>query len=286
MSASPAQPAPLPLLRATDLKVHFPGRAGLFHRAPSAKAVDGVSFHINRGETLGLVGESGSGKTTVGRAILRLTPVTSGKVIFDNHDVLAAGGDELRKLRRRMQIIFQDPGGSLNPRMRVGAIIAEPIIVHRLAASKDEAHARVRELLSQCGLPATAADRFPHEFSGGQRQRIAIARALALKPDFIVCDEPTSALDVSIQAQILNLLADLRDSLGLSYLFISHDLAVVRHLCHRIAVMQQGKIVEEGPRDQIIGTPAHPYTRSLLSAVPEPVPGLRRKWIKASGSGV
>ncbi len=270
-----------PLLSVSDLKVHFPVRSGLLRLTTGhVKAVDGVSFELRRGEALGLVGESGCGKTTVGRAILRLIPATGGRVVFDRHDVLSAGSAEMRALRRQMQIIFQDPGGSLNPRLRIGAIIGEPLRVHQLVESREEERARALDLLEKCGMPRSAIDRYPHEFSGGQRQRIGIARALALNPRFIVCDEPTSALDVSIQAQILNLLADLRDELGLSYLFISHDMAVVKHLCDRVAVMLAGKIVEEGPRERVIGEPKHEYTRALLSAVPEPDPRRERKRAK------
>ena len=260
------------LLDVRDLKVHFPVRRGILQRIVDHKrAVDGVSFSIARGETLGLVGESGCGKTTVGRAILRLVPATGGEVLFDGRDVFSLGGTSLRQMRREMQIIFQDPGGSLNPRMRVSRIVGEPMEVHGIARG-DELRDRVERLLERCGLWAGAADRYPHEFSGGQKQRIGIARALALEPRLIVCDEPTSALDVSIQSQILNLLADLQDEFGLSYLFISHDMAVIHHICDRIAVMWNGKIVEEGSRDAVIGSPKHPYTQALLSAVPEPDP--------------
>ena len=250
------------------------------------RAVDGVSFHIDTGETLGLVGESGCGKTTVGRSILKLIPPTSGQVLFDGRDVLAARGPALKRLRREMQIIFQDPAGSLNPRMRIAGIVGEPLVVHGLIRSRDELRARVESLLERCGMPRAAADRYPHEFSGGQRQRIGIARALALNPSFIVCDEPTSALDVSIQAQILNLLKDLQRDFGLSYLFISHDMAVIQHVCRRIAVMYKGKIVEEGPREQILGDPKHDYTKSLLSAVPEPDPRRKRKRVVFSGGAM
>ncbi|MBU3729604.1 MAG: ABC transporter ATP-binding protein [Phycisphaerales bacterium] len=261
-----------PLLDVRDLKVHFPVRRGILQRIVDHKrAVDGVSFHIAKGETLGLVGESGCGKTTVGRAILRLVPATGGEVNFDGRDVFRLAGTSLRRMRREMQIIFQDPGGSLNPRMRVSRIVGEPMEVHGIARG-DELRHRVERLLERCGLWAGAADRYPHEFSGGQKQRIGIARALALEPRLIVCDEPTSALDVSIQSQILNLLADLQDEFGLSYLFISHDMAVIHHICDRIAVMWNGKIVEEGSRDEVIGSPKHPYTQALLSAVPEPDP--------------
>jgi oligopeptide transport system ATP-binding protein len=208
----------------------------------------------------------------VGRAVLRLIAPTSGRIEVDGQDVLAASGSALRALRRQMQIIFQDPAGSLNPRMRIGAIVGEPLVVHGLVRSRVELRARVASLLERCGMPASAAERYPHEFSGGQRQRIGIARALALQPRFIVCDEPTSALDVSIQAQIINLLTDLQAELGLSYLFISHDIAVIQHVCRRIAVMHRGKIVEMGERDQILTAPGHEYTRRLLAAVPRPHP--------------
>ena len=247
------------------------------------KAVDDVSFFVRRGETLGLVGESGCGKTTVGRTLLRLIPNSGGAVRFDGRDVLSAGALDLRKLRREMQIIFQDPGGSLNPRMRVGRIIGEPLEVHGIT-SGDETRVRVEELLMKCGLWKQAADRYPHEFSGGQRQRIGIARALSLNPRLIVCDEPTSALDVSIQSQILNLLADLQQEMGLSYLFISHDMAVIHHICDRIAVMFNGKIVEEGTREEIINAPKHEYTRALLSAVPEADPRRKKQRIKLANA--
>ncbi len=235
---------------------------------PPRRVVNGVSLHIQRGECLGLVGESGSGKTTVGRAILRLIEPTAGSVMFDGVDVLAARGAALRALRRRMQIVFQDPAGSLNPRLRIGAAIAEPIEVHGLARGAAAVRARVAELLAQVGLEPAAAARYPHEFSGGQRQRIAIARALATGPDLLVCDEPTSALDVSVQAQVLNLLCELRARLGLSLLFISHDMAVIRHMCERVMVMKDAAIVEEGARDDVLSRPGHAYTRELLEAVP------------------
>lgn len=263
----------VPLLDVRDLVVRFPVRSGVFQRTTGwYAAVDRVSFHINRGETLGLVGESGSGKTTVGRALLRLIPKASGRVEFDGRDVHGAEGAALKALRRQMQIVFQDPGGSLNPRLRVETIVGEAMRVHGLVKTRGEMRRRVELLLVRCGLSPDAADRYPHMFSGGQRQRIGIARALAVEPRFIVCDEPTSALDVSIQAQILNLLADLRDEFGLSYLFISHDMAVVQHFCDRVAVMKEGRIVEQGSREQVLGSPAHEYTRALLAAVPEEEP--------------
>ncbi|RLS67678.1 MAG: ABC transporter ATP-binding protein [Planctomycetota bacterium] len=268
------------LLEVNNLKTWFPIRRGLLQRTVGhVKAVDDVSFHVRRGETLGLVGESGCGKTTVGRTLLRLIPNSGGSVRFDGVDVFGAGALQLRGLRRQMQIIFQDPGGSLNPRMRVGNIIGEPLEVHGIT-SGDETRVRVEELLVKCGLWKQAADRYPHEFSGGQRQRIGIARALSLNPRLIVCDEPTSALDVSIQSQILNLLADLQQEMGLSYLFISHDMAVIHHICDRIAVMYNGKIVEAGSRDEIIGNPQHEYTRALLSAVPEADPRGKKQRVK------
>ncbi len=261
------------LLDVRDLKTHFPVKTGVLQRTTDyVRAVDGVSFQIRRGETLGLVGESGCGKTTVGRTLLRLIPATGGSVNFDGVDVFAASGSELRKLRQRMQIIFQDPAGSLNPRMRIATIVGEPLIVHGIIKDRDQLRTKVEDLLERVGMPRLSADRYPHEFSGGQRQRIGIARALALNPSFIVCDEPTSALDVSIQSSVLNLLADLRDDFGLSYLFISHDMAVIQHICDHVAVMYQGKIVEEGTREQVIEQAKHPYTKALLSAVPEADP--------------
>ena len=261
-----------PLLDVRKLCTYFPIRTGILQRVRGfVKAVDGVSFHINAGETLGLVGESGCGKTTVGRTILRLIPATSGQVLYRGRNLFQLTGSEMRRLRREMQIIFQDPVGSLNPRMRVGKIVGEPLEVHGLARG-EQLRQRVGDLLERCGLWPGAAERFPHEFSGGQRQRIGIARALALQPKLIICDEPTSALDVSIQSQILNLLAELQDEFQLSYLFISHDMAVIHHVCDRIAVMFNGHIVEQGSRDEIINDPQHAYTKALLSAVPQPAP--------------
>ena len=272
-----------PLLQVRDLKTHFPVKRGFLQRTVDhVRAVDGVSFEVGQGETLGLVGESGCGKTTVGRTILRLVPATSGEVVFDGKEVFRQDATNMRALRREMQIIFQDPGGSLNPRMRVGRLVGEPLLVHGLAEG-EELREKVENLLERCGLWKQAADRYPHEFSGGQRQRIGIARALALQPRMIVCDEPTSALDVSIQSQILNLLADLQEEFGLSYLFISHDMAVIHHVCDRIAVMFNGKIVEIGERDRIIHDPQHEYTKALLSAVPEPDPRRKRDRIAFEG---
>ncbi|MCB9841234.1 MAG: ABC transporter ATP-binding protein [Phycisphaeraceae bacterium] len=275
------------LLSVRDLHTHFPIRTGVLQRVTGwVRAVDGVSFDIAQGHTLGLVGESGCGKTTVGRTILKLIPATSGKVVFEGADVLRTSGERLRRLRRDMQIIFQDPAGSLNPRMRIATIVGEPLLVHKLIDSKDQLRHEVENLLERCGMPRTAADRYPHEFSGGQRQRIGIARALALQPKFIVCDEPTSALDVSIQAQIINLLTDLQKEFGLSYLFISHSMAVIQHVCRDIAVMYKGKIVEHGPREQIIENPRHPYTQSLLSAVPETDPRRKKERVVFAGGAM
>jgi ABC-type oligopeptide transport system ATPase subunit len=272
------------LLDVRNLQTWFPIRRGLLQRITGhVKAVDGVSFTLHKGETLGLVGESGCGKTTVGRTLLRLIEPTGGQVLFEGRDVISMAGEELRQLRRRMQIIFQDPGGSLNPRMRVGRIVGEPLEVHGVAQG-DELRDMVEKLLTRCGLWAAAADRYPHEFSGGQRQRIGIARALALNPSLFVCDEPTSALDVSIQSQILNLLKDLQAEFGLSYLFISHDMAVIHHICDRVAVMYDGKIVEEGTRDDIIRRPQHAYTQRLLAAVPEADPRRPRQKLRLEGA--
>ena len=272
-----------PLLEVRDLKTYFPVRRGVLkRRVGDVRAVDGVSFEVAQGETLGLVGESGCGKSTVGRTILRLIPATSGSVRFEGQDVLSKSRSEMFALRRRMQIIFQDPVGSLNPRMTVGRIVGEPMIVHGMAGGS-ELEDRVGQLLKRVGLNADHMRRYPHEFSGGQRQRIGIARALALEPRFIVCDEPVSALDVSIQSQILNLLDDLRAELGLSYLFIAHNLAVVEHFCQRVAVMYLGRIVELAPREELYRNPLHPYTRALLSAAPQPDPTRARRRILLAG---
>jgi oligopeptide/dipeptide ABC transporter ATP-binding protein len=270
------------LLSVRDLVKHYHA-TGLFGRAaPPVRAVDGVSFEVGQGETLALVGESGCGKSSVGRTILRLQEPTSGSALFEGVDIFSLDRSNLRALRRRMQIIFQDPYSSLNPRMMVGAAIAEGIEIHRLAP-RSEIAGRVAALLEEVGLDPGYARRYPHEFSGGQRQRIGIARALAVQPAFIVCDEPVSALDVSVQAQVLNLLSDLQRHRGLSYLFIAHDLAVVRQIAHRIAVMYLGRIVEEGPTDQLLSNPRHPYTVALLSAVPEPDPSAQRDRIVLQG---
>ncbi|HEY2540082.1 MAG TPA: ABC transporter ATP-binding protein [Stellaceae bacterium] len=263
-----------PLLEVRGLQMHFPVTEGNFthRRVGEVKAVDGIDFTVRRGETLGLVGESGCGKTTTGRCILRLERPTAGEIRYDGADIAKLKRRKLLALRRRIQVIFQDPYSSLNPRMKVGEIIAEPIRVHRIERDAARRTARVRELLSLCGLDPKFADRYPHEMSGGQRQRVGIARALALEPEFIVCDEAVSALDVSIQAQIVNLLEDLRERFGLTYLFIAHDLSVVRHLCQRVAVMYLGRIVELAECDELFDNPLHPYTQALLSAVPVPDP--------------
>jgi len=271
------------LLRVEGLKKHFPIRKGILSRVVGqVKAVDGVSFHLAKGETLGLVGESGCGKTTVGRSILRLIEPTGGTVRFDGVDVLALHGEELRKLRRRMQIIFQDPYSSLNPRMTVLDIVGEALLIHGIARGR-EREERVKALLERVGLAARYVNRYPHEFSGGQRQRIGIARALALRPDFIVCDEAVSALDVSIQAQVINLLMDLKEEFGLAYLFIAHDLSVVRHISDRVAVMYLGEIVETATSADLFDRPLHPYTQALLSAVPLPDPDRPRNRIVLEG---
>ena len=257
-----------PMLEVRDLKTHFPVRRGLFGRTVGyVRAVDGVSFTLGAGKTLGLVGESGCGKTTTGRTILRLIPATAGEVRFEGRDVFALPAGEMRRLREDMQIIFQDPYGSLNPRMTVGGIVGEPLRVHNRARGRDLSD-RVAALLRRVGLSPDCRNRYPHEFSGGQRQRICVARALAPEPRLIVCDEPTSALDVSVQAQVLNLMSDLKDRFGLTYLFISHDLTVVQHMADRIGVLYLGRLVEEAPRDTLFAAPKHPYTRMLFDAAP------------------
>ena len=265
------------LVDVVNLKVYFPIRAGMFQRTiGSVKAVDDISFEVRRGETLGLVGESGCGKSTTGRAVIRLREPTDGHVLFDGTDLGKIDKNKLRRMRRRMQIIFQDPYSSLDPRMTVNSIISEPIETHNLMKGKKKRE-RVAELLEMVGLDPRYVNRYPHEFSGGQRQRIGVARALAVEPEFIVCDEPISALDVSIQAQVLNLLTDLKNRLHLTYLFIAHDLSVVKHVSDRVAVMYLGKIVELAPPDSLYTSPAHPYTRALLSAVPVPDPIAERR---------
>ena len=262
------------LLKVTDLKKHFPVTDGILIKRAVAhvKAVDGISFDVRKGETLGLVGESGCGKSTTGRCILQLDPPSSGTIEYDGVDLATISRGELNKLRERIQVIFQDPFSSLNPRMKIGDIIAEPMKVHGIEPDPAKRKARVEELLSVCGLNPRFADRYPHEMSGGQRQRVGIARALSMRPEFIICDEAVSALDVSIQAQVINLLEDLREQFNLSYLFIAHDLSVVRHLCHRVAVMYLGKIVELADADELFDDPLHPYTQALLAAVPVPDP--------------
>ena len=271
------------ILTVEGLRTYFPVRRGVFSRVRRyVRAVDGVDLAIRRGKTLGLVGESGSGKTTVGRTLLRLIPASGGRVSFDGVDVFALRRREMCVLRRRMQMIFQDPVGSLNPRMTVGAIVGEPLLVHRLLPRRQR-RARVAQLLERVGLSPAYTNRYPHEFSGGQRQRIGIARALATGPDFIVADEPVSALDVSVQAQILNLLADLQAELGLSYLFIAHNLAVVEQFADEVAVMYLGRIVEHATREVLYARPLHPYTQALLSAVPQPIPGHASTAVRLTG---
>jgi peptide/nickel transport system ATP-binding protein len=273
-----SRPSLRPPLIATDgVSKYFPVRSGLFSRGERfVRAVDRVSIGVRNGETLGLVGESGCGKSTLGRLMLRLVEPTFGRVVFDGQTITGLSQRDLRPLRRRMQIIFQDPYSSLNPRMTVREIVGEAIRIHRLAKTRAAEEARISGLLERVGLRLDAMDRYPHEFSGGQRQRIGIARALAVEPDFIVCDEPVSALDVSIQAQIVNLLVDLQETMGIAYLFVSHDLKLVQHVSHRVAVMYLGKIVEQASAEALYQAPQHPYTRALLAAAPEPDPERKR----------
>ncbi|MDJ0387155.1 ABC transporter ATP-binding protein [Roseomonas sp. E05] len=284
MGTHPPHHANRPLLEVNDLKKHFPIRGGFFGGTTGyVYAVDGVSFHIEKGETLSLVGESGCGKSTVGKALLRLFPPTDGQVVLDGTRIDDMSQGQLRPLRRRMGVIFQDPFSSLNPRMRVKDLLAEPIRNFGLAKNSADLDARIAKLIDLVRLPRDSANRWPHEFSGGQRQRICIARALAGEPDLIICDEAVSALDVSVKAQIVNLLQELQQELGLAMLFISHDLAIVEHMTHRVAVMYLGQIVEIAPRRSLFGAPKHPYTEALLSAVPVPEPGAGRQRIVLKG---
>ena len=276
---SPAQNGQQPLLEVRDLKVHFPVTSGLIlqRRVGEVKAVDGIRLTLNEGETLGLVGESGSGKTTAGRAIVRLQEATEGQVFLEGEDITSARGADLRRVRRKMGMVFQDPYGSLNPRMSAGSIVGEPLVIHKMYQNKQEYQERIAELFQIVGLNPSMATRYPHEFSGGQRQRLGVARALAARPRLIVLDEPVSALDVSIQAQVINLLKELQEQFRLAYVFIAHDLSVVRHTSHRVAVMYLGKVVEVASRDELYNNPLHPYTQALLSAVPTPDPRLERQ---------
>lgn len=272
------------LLRAENIVKKFPVHGGLFSQEIAAvKAVQGISFDIKKGETLGLVGESGCGKSTLGRCLIRLIEPTSGKIYFKDQDITNVGGNELRELRKKMQIIFQDPYASLNPRMTIGSILEEPLIIHNLFSSDKDRKDRIKELIRLVGLREEHLSRYPHEFSGGQRQRVGIARALAVNPELIICDEPVSALDVSIQAQVINLLMELQQKLGLTYVFIAHDLKVVEHVSHRVAVMYLGKIVEMAEADELYRNPQHPYTKALLSAIPVPDPKPRAERIILTG---
>lgn len=271
------------LIESRDLSTWFEARRGMFSPPAVVKAVDSVSLHIDPGETLGLVGESGCGKSTFGRSLLRLVEPRSGSIYYEGQDITHLGPAKLRPLRRRMQMIFQDPYASLNPRMRVRDIVGEALDIHGLTRTRTERNDRVESLLARCGLRPDQGDRYPHEFSGGQRQRVGIARALAVEPKFIVADEPISALDVSIQAQIVNLLKDLQDELGLAFLFVSHDLNIVRWVSHRVAVMYLGRVVEEAPSAELYAAPKHPYTKALLSAVPQADPSRRAERVVLTG---
>ena len=272
-----------PILSVRDLRKVFSAQGGLGRTSPDVRAVDGVSFEVQPGETLALVGESGCGKSTLGRLILQLIPASDGQVLFEGVDLMRLGARALREQRRRMQMVFQDPFGSLSPRRSIADIIAEPLDSFGLAPSRQARREMVADLLQQVGLPSAVMDRYPRQFSGGQRQRIGIARAIAAGPSFIVADEPVSALDVSVQAQVINLMQDLQESRGLTYLFIAHDLAVVRHIATRVAVMYLGRIVEIGPKAQVCGAPQHPYTQALLSAAPNPDPDATKRQIILKG---